>query len=351
MNADAAHDSALDFLAGYGHDLANGFTSHAPMVVEALASLGRPDAVRPWLDAYRPQLLPRPAPRLPLAAADWRAALGREERTADWMAFLGAELDEAPWREVLARWLPRLAPGYCGGALHGALRVAHAARALSRSETPARVRELGDALGAWAASYQTLPAAPARGASRRAPADAIAAVPLQPSGERRFRGSIVSALEGLAGFASFAPVIDWIDASAAPERAISSLTQAFARVYLGNARDALTTIVFVHGITGAAALRSLVPHTDAAGTRELIRHAWQAGAALYASFGSAAPDAAWPVGPLPEPATLAAAAVAHGDDHAIKLTAACLGEYAQLPDPVFLHAARHALGALPTAHR
>jgi Questin oxidase-like len=351
VNEEATHDTALDFLAAYGHDLANGFTSHAPMVVEALASLGRADAVLPWLDSYRPLLRPRPAPREPLAAAAWREALGREERTADWMACLRGELAEAPWREVLARWLPRLAPGYCGAATHGALRVAHATRALGRRETPQRVRELGDALGAWAASYQTLPTHRERGAGWRSPSEAIAAVPLQPGADRRFRGSIVSALDGLSGFAAFAPVIDWIDADAAPDRAISALTQTFARVYLGNARDPLTTIVFVHGVTSAAALRSLVPHADAATARELIRYGWQAGAALYASFGSAAPSAGALDGQALEPAALAAAAVAHGDDHAIKLTEACVREHAVLADPVYLRVAHHALAALPEARR
>ena len=165
----------------------------------------------------------------------------------------------------------------------------------------------------------------------------------------RFRGSIVSALEGLAGFAPFAPVIDQLDAAGAPERAISALTRTFARVYRSNARDLLTTIVFVHGVTSAAALRSLVPHLDAAATRELIRYGWQAGAALYASFGSAPPVAGESDEPIPARAGLVAAAVAHGDDHAIKLTEACLREHAIAPDPVYLRAASHALAALPGA--
>ena len=344
-----ALDPALDWLAAYGPDLSNGFTSHAPMVVEALCALGRPEAVMPWLEAYRPALLPRPAARAPIAPDGWRALLGREERSADWMAFMQGELCGAPWRAVLARWLERLSPGYCAGALHGAIRVAHAARALGEEETAPRLRELGDALGAWAAGYQTLPTSAARRPGSLSPREAIERVPLQPLAERRFRGSIVSALEGLDGFTAFAPVIDWIECRG-PD-AISWLSQAFARVYLGNAHDALTTVVFVHGITAMAALRSLVPHLTASAAERLIRHAWQAGAALHASFGSAAPF----VGSLDarglEPTALVDAAIAHGDDHVIKLTEACLREYALLPDPVFLHAARHAREVLPGAPR
>ena len=41
-----------------------------------------------------------------------------------------------------------------------------------------------------------------------------------------------------------------------------------------------------------------------------------------------------------------ARAVAHGDEHAIKLTEACLRLHAETPDPVFLHAAARASGLL-----
>jgi hypothetical protein len=351
VSDDDALDLALDELAAYGPDLRNGFTSHAPMVVEALTALGQPEAVLPWLEQYRPGLLPRPAPRERITAASWHEELGRPERAADWMRFMQGELAEAPWRAVLVRWVARLAPAFCASATHGVLRVAHATRSLARRETPQRVRELGDALGAWAAEYQTLPAPAERGRGGLAPADAIVAVPVQPSAERRFRGSIVSALEGLSGFAAFAPVIDWIDVDGAPAPVVSALTHAFARVYLANARDALSTIVFVHGVTSAAALRSLLPYLDAALGRELVRYAWQAGAALYASFATATPAPVAPAEPAPSREALVAAAVANGDDHAIKFVEACLREHAEQSDPIFLSAAAHALAALPPARR
>ena len=351
MSAPEALDVALDELDAYGPELRNGFTSHAPMVVEALTALGRPDAVLPWLELYRPGLLPRPAPREPIAPAAWREALGRPERTADWMRFMQRELDEAPWQAVLARWAERLAPAFCASATHGVLRVAHATRSLARRATPQRLRELGDALGAWAAEYQTLPAPAQRMRGRLAPTDAISAVPVQPPGERRFRGSIVSALEGLSDFAPFAPVLDWIDVDAAPERTVSDLTRAFARVYLANARDPLTTITFVHGVTSAAALRSLAPFLDAATTRELIRYGWQAGAALYASFASTKPFEGALAGKSPSEESLIDAAIANGDDHAIKFVEACLREHAVSADPIYLAAAAHALAALPKLRR
>jgi hypothetical protein len=321
------------------------------MVVEALSSLGRPDAVPPWLEGMRPNLLARPEPKRAIEASAWQDALGRPGRTADWARFFARELAETPWRAVLARWLARLAPGYASDALHGAIRVSHAVRSLEARETPQRLRELADALALWAATYQTLPVAAEPRLLGLAPREAVAALPLQPHAERRTGGSIVSALAALSGFTAFAPVIDWIDAGGAPEPLVSGLTRAFARVFLANARDPLGAVVFVHGVTGAAALRSLLPLADGATRRALVRHAWQAGAALYACYASAPPFA----GKFPEPApardALIEAAVANGDDHAIKLVAACLGEHALEPDPLYLFAASHALGALPPARR
>ena len=54
-------EPALQVLARYGPDLRSGLTSHAPMVVEALAAVGRADAVMPWLERYRAGMLPPPA--------------------------------------------------------------------------------------------------------------------------------------------------------------------------------------------------------------------------------------------------------------------------------------------------
>src|SRR5262245_29224143 len=116
MRDDAKTDAALEILSAYGPDLRNGLTSHAPMVVDALAALGRSEAVRPWLDRYRAGLLPRPSPREPIAHTAWTSVLGREDRFADWNVFFDAELTESSWRDVLARWLPRLAPALCASA-------------------------------------------------------------------------------------------------------------------------------------------------------------------------------------------------------------------------------------------
>jgi hypothetical protein len=339
----AALDTALDFLAPFGPELASGFTSHAPMVAEALSALGRPEAVLPWLERARRDFLPRPARRAPLAPAAWRQALGQAERTADWEALLADELAEVPWRDVARRWLVRLAPAACADALHGVIRLGHAVRALEVEETAPRRRELAAALGAWAAAYQTLPTPTRRRPGALGPSAALARVPLQPPAERRFAGSIVSALAGLEGFRPFAGVIDWLDPGADPAAGLSGLTRAFARLYLANARDSFHSVVFVHGITSAAALRSLVPLLAVDEARELVLRVWQAGAALHASLGHSPPLAGEVEPPREDPETLIDLALTSGDDHAVKCTEACLREHALSPSPLHLAAARRAI--------
>lgn len=345
-------DEALEELAASGPELANGLTSHAPMTVEALCALGRPDAVRPWLARYRKELRPAPPERERIARGSWRGALGRPERYADWGAFFAEELAGDAWPAVLERWIARLAPGFCADATHGPIRVGHAVRSLALAESAPRLRELAGALASWAAGYQQLPA-PAPGASRaaepRPPREAILAAPLQPLAERRFAGTIVSALEGLGGTPAFAPAIDLAELDGDPARRVAELCEVFANVYLANARDPLGAIVFVHGVTSVAALGSLLPHLGADTARAALRFAWQAGCALYAAFGSgpARPAEIPPVAEHPD--ALAAQAIAHGDEHAIKLAEACLRSHALAPAPVYAAAVQHALRALPRA--
>jgi hypothetical protein len=342
----AAIDAALDFLAPYGPDLANGMTSHAPMVAEAMIALDRAHAVLPWLEKARPELTPRPAAVAAIEPSAWRSALGREERFSDWSAFFAAELAEARWQRVLARWAERLAPGICAAATHGVLRAGHAARSLAHGESPARIRELADGLALWASAYQTLPAPTQRSVGTLGAREAIDVVPVVPLGERRFTGTIVGSLAALGEQPAFAAAIDLLDVRPRAAAVVTGLTETFARVFLANARDCLSTIVFVHGVTSAAALRSLLPHLDDAAARAAIAFAWQAGAGLYAAFATA-PACAGPIEPpLATREELIDRAIASGDDHAIKLTEACLREHAIAGSPVYLAAAQRGLEML-----
>jgi hypothetical protein len=336
-------DDALDMLSHHGPDLTNGNFNHAPMVVEALCALGRPEAVFPWIEAYRPRLTPRPAAGEPVDWSQWRTHLGKREMFAAWSRLFVAELSEAPWRSVLDRWAARLAPGYSGAAVHGAIRTAHAARGLAEAETRARLRELADALASWAASYAELPTASATG-PKLSPKAALAAVPVVPR-ERRPPGNITTALNKLVEFPEFAPVIDTVDLGNDLDVAVATLGELFARIYLANATDTRRFIVFVHSVTAVHALGNLLPHVSAATGGSLARYAWQAGCGLYAAFGGAPPIEA--VAPRDDdPRMLVDQAVANGDEHVIKFTEASIARHKIAPSPVYSAAIRHALNVV-----
>src|SRR5260221_1901163 len=186
----AVMDDALAVLSPYGPELSNGFTSHAPMAAEALCALGRPEAVMPWIEAYRAGMLPRPSTGERIDRAQWRSALGREDRVADWSALFADELQSEPWRAVLDRWVGRLAPGISASATHGVIRAGHAVRSLADSDSSLRLAELADALALWASTYQELPTdsrPPDRGLR---PRDAILQVAVLPAERRRLLGTI-----------------------------------------------------------------------------------------------------------------------------------------------------------------
>ena len=336
-------DEALDAICVYGIELKNGNSNHAPMVAEALCAMGRPEAVMPWIDRYRHRMSPRPPPVDRIRNADWRSALGRRERFADWNAFLGEELKEAPWREVLDRWVGRLAPGFCAAATHGVIRVGHAVRGLAERETAPRRHELADALASWAATWQELPGGnPAANGALR-PRQAIGQVPAVPP-DRRRAGNIVMALGALDGLAGFAPVLGLIDTSGEIGPLVADLTEVFAGVYLANARNVPTAIAFIHSVTSHAALGNIAPHVSDATARRALRYAWQTGCGLYACFGSGTT--------MPgdvEPLEIAEdervdRAIANGDEHVIKFTEACLSRNALGPSPVYYAAIDHLAG-------
>jgi len=295
----ASLDDALDSLSGAGSGLTNGNFNHAPMVAEALCALGRPEAVMPWLEHYRPRMLPRGAAGPAIRAGNWRSELGRGERFAAWGEFFAEELGAAPWREMLGRWTARLAPGVSAAATHGAIRAGHAVRALNVAETPARRRELADALASWAASYRELPAADGSdGSASLAPREALAAVAIVPP-ERRRPGNITARLAGLADFPEFAPSIGLIAVEGDLDRLLAELTELFARVYLANVTNVPTAIAFIHGVTGLAALGHIAAHVEEPTARALLRYGWQAGCGLYSCYGSGA-GAAGEIAPVAE---------------------------------------------------
>ena len=338
----ASFDEALEALAGYGIELKNGNSNHAPMVGEALCALGRPQAVMPWIAAYKERLLPRgpagdPIPPTLGAAPAWATASGLR---------IGQnslpKAAKAPWPDVLDRWTERLAPAFGAAATHGVIRVGHAVRSLAEAETPWRRRELGDALASWAATYQELPSSDRIADCPMRPRAAIARVPIIPPPRRRSLGNITASLAMLDDFPEFAPVIGLLDVGGDIKRLLAELTDVFARIYLANAHDVLTSIMFIHGVTSLTALGAIVPHVGERTAIAALRYGWQTACALYACFGANS-MAAHTEQCAADAETLIDCALANGDEHVIKFTEACLRRNALGPSPAYCAAVEHAL--------
>jgi len=345
MKSTAAMEDALALLAPTGPEYAGRLANHGPMAAEALVVLDRPDAVVPWVEAYRKRLHPHPPGTRPIDPKTWREALGDDGRVGDWIVFFDRQVAERPWREVLVEWVPRLSPGVIAAAFHGVIRTAHATRSLGAAETPARRRELAEGLGYWAATYEALPEsahAPAPGAR---PSGAIGSVESLPADRQISTGNITDRHAPLDAFPPFAGVADLIDVTADPLGLLSNMTETFAAVFLANVPPG-SWITYVHAVTGPSAIRLLLPHLDARATSALLRYGWQGAAALYASSGGRPPSAS-PMSPKAvDRDNLIDRALATQDEHAIKFTEACLREHALNPKPIYLNAASAAIARM-----
>jgi hypothetical protein len=346
---DDALDEALRLLQRQEPQSRLGLSTHAPMAAEALCRLGHADRAVAWVADYRGPLRQLPAPSARIQRNRWRAALGprrgaatweaENARWGDWKEFFTAELAEDRWQDVLNLWVGRLAPGLSGAATHGAIRTAHAVRALARRETPERRGELARGLAYWASSYEELPARRRTGRRFETFAQALAEVPLywEAFGRTPEGRNIVEALRHIHELGSFAEVRDLIAQPVDLAAALSALTATFTRVYLrhGTRHDA---IAFVHAVTGPCTLRRIAPHVRPQTARAALPYAWQAAAAIYSAYGRAG-DRRRESESRRTPGELAARAVRRGDAHVIKFTEVMLAEHELNPDPVYLAAA------------
>ena len=332
-----AFDEALERLRGTGTEVAGGVApNHGPMAAEALVALGRADIVVEWADRYRRNLNAMPPPTSPITVETWREGLGVIDRFADWVAFFRAQLIETPWRGVFREWIGRLLPATPSAGAHGLIRTAHALRALTHAETPLRVEELGVALAYWAAYYRKLPGTPHLAGALDL-GDALDQVPLFLSGQVRPgmpREVYLLVMQAHGGQFSAA-----VDSAAEPDSvddALSSLTEAGARLYLANASR--QPLVLLHTVTVSAALRLLLPHLPAGLDKTALAYVWQNVAATAAAYGDEKPPERddWP---LHEELTIIEQSIATNDPHALKFAEACIREYRLNPQPVYLAAA------------
>ncbi|MDX2850858.1 questin oxidase family protein [Streptomyces sp. PA03-3a] len=310
MDTTGTLDEALQRLHGSGPERLGRLTNHAPMAVEALTARGQAASVHRWLDLYARKLEEFPSGVEPVTAAGWRSALGDPRRAADWIDYFGREIAEHPWREVLTQWWPRLLPGMYGGSTHPVIRVGHAVRTLLAGETTApRLAELAHGLGYWAARHHPVAGlAPLPGAGGAAAAlDAVAPIAVRDGGFPARLGRVT----GL-------PV--WAASVTDPDEARTRLTElvrAATHRYATHGHGEETMLV--HAATAPNAVLRTLPALPRALWVPSLRAAWTASAAVTAMYAPDAPVVYTPPGTF-TPEEVFERALAHGDEHVLKLT-------------------------------
>jgi len=334
----SALDDALERLRGMGPEALHGAPNHGPMAAEALIVLGCPEEVPGWTDDYRRELGPIPKARSPVTEATWQAALGAIDRIGDWQSFFQIQLAEAPWRAVFEQWIPRLIRGLMAGGTHGLIRTAHAVRALSEAATPLRVEELASALAYWAAYYQTLPGVPQLQGSLDLDR-AIQSVPRighDQQNESEPDAAPRQFVRMLVHYPDFEAAVNRFGTTEPVDTTLDRLTEAGAHLYLANAST--HPLVFMHALTGPAALRLLLPAMPSGLHATAFAHCWQAVAAWVAAYGGNGPVTQDESAPPSKP-QIVDRAVGTRDHHAIKFAEACLRAHRLNPKAVYLKAA------------
>lgn len=336
-------DMALHDLADRDMRHPNGFISHAPMVVEALDHLGCAEAIPHWLAQAKPTLPPCPQPREVIDRSNAPKALGKIERYADWRAFFRAQIAAKRWQDVAGNWIPILTPGFSGGLVHGPIRVGHALRALQRKDTRERRRELADALASWAASYREPDMAVSEFTATQTPATAFADLPILPEARQKSAGAISTTLMQVGNLPYLADITASADLGGETDKKRNELAQIFAQVFLKRIDTTHRAIGFTHAITGLASTQWLADCVTRDEAHAQLQAAWITACMLHAARSNPAPVTDLPTTPPPAPGDLVQRAVQGGDEHGIKLTAACLDFYRQSGAGIFLHCAAHGL--------
>lgn len=302
----------------------DGLTNHLPMALHALASLGAPQArLAAFFDRYAARFEGRAAPPPAAPAADWQALRGADDAFAPLAAHFAAALSRDGVRAVLREALPALLPGVAAAAFHGVIRTAHAIE----SGHPG---ELAAALTYWAWRWQPLAPPPA-------------------GAPMAFDDWAAALVEQSRGWADGAPLISLRMAAAtrsAPYRELAGRLAAgddlLRRLTVFSARRYAETANFtvLHLVTGLRALRVVLPW--AGDTVAFVPGLVHAVTAAYLA-AKVRPGPPLPVPPALGWDEVTAAAVAHDDDHVIKLVHACRDHRAAWGDGPWLDAARRAV--------
>jgi Questin oxidase-like len=341
---DALDEALIVFAAAAPSYGPLGLANHGPMAAEALAHMGRDDAIGDWAARYAKRLdaAPAPATRV-LSEAEWPDALGDEARYPEWLALFEREVADRPTAAVVGEWAPRLVPGTIGAATHGLIRTGHALRGLGAVDTPPRRLEVASALAFWASSYQELPGPPLL-IGREGVAQALADLPYLPEdapGAVLISDRVAAVGDVADEFEQAVASLGWAGSGT---ELLDQLAVGGAAAYLRNADDG-GAIGLLHAVTSPLACELLLPWLAEEDRAAAMGYAWQAAAALHVAYDTDRTTPA-PDEPAPSAEDLVERAIASGDEHAIKLCEAALRAYERTTDPVLLLAAADAAARL-----
>lgn len=310
-------DDVYQRLHHAGPEFGGWLSNHGPMAADALIRLGHPEMVDRWINHYLRKLEERPTSHWPIEEAQWREPLGDPSRMGDWIAFFTRQFSQESWEDVLARWWPRLLPGAIAAASHGLIRTGHGVRALREHPSPVRLNEVAQALGYWAARWQTLPQSPPLGGAD----DLVTAVEAIPYLNRE--GGIRTRLASLAACQQWPLIVGRLrpvdDFTAVPQ-ALETLVDAAVTHYAYWAHG--NPVMLVHAATAPRAASLILPSLPTRLWIETFETTWRLSAALIAIYrppSSLAPAPEIHTN-LPSAAEITEQAIATRDEHAIKFT-------------------------------
>jgi hypothetical protein len=331
-------DEAYEQLHRTGPEFDGWLSNHGPMAVDALLRLGHGDVVHSWLSNYAVRLHPLPQPRWPIQEEDWCDLLGDASRLGDWMALFDRLVHAEPWEQVLARWWPRLLPGTVASAAHGLIRTGHAVRALQEQVTEPRLKELGQALGYWAARWQTVPAYRRPDGALHVHA-ALDDVPVGPDtgGVRARLTHLGQVPDWPTALAALRPVVE----SSRVLQALNDLVDAAVTRYAGWAHGG--PVMLVHAATAPRAMTLVLPALPQDLWLPSYEMAWAVTAAISAAYRPSYVHEQSSDGASTTPADVSAQAVQLADEHAIK--------FAEVAVESFKRGTPSALTSLSTAVR
>lgn len=311
--------------------------NHLPMILVALDRLGSsPERMAAFFALYRDGkgLVAPPTAIAPMDDASWTSVLGDRTREADARAFFADAVARLGIAATVSTYLPGLASGVAGSALHPLMRLAYG---ILNEDSD----EVGTALGYWACCYLPLPSASGARPVTDDPGAVLARVATFP-GLRALPpyDHLWHAIRAAAADPDFAPVVDWLHVDAAtPARVAATSLALYA---------ATMDFAALHAVTGAHWVRLV---STVCPDPNLLRYFWQAIAALVPSIGFPTLPTSeqlekWRRLPCPDWPVIMRTAVASDDEHDISLVFSASEEEKVYGDPLYRVVAARRVGLI-----